>query len=501
MKKAIAWVCVILMMAVGAVGFLSGCAQRAPASKEPESSPSAVIDNRDVPEILFREDVEGLVQVRIEDGQAFIRLNPQQWDELYGAELAKAGQMFEGMEKIDFSDPAFFVSIDRTESIPITDACIGYVPNFSDWSLYDFPVPMAMLLREDGRVEAVFADPFVEIFSSEGMTLPFLENVESLYVDISSGDGRGDPSIYAVCLGGLRYDLKYLLSHTVSDVFDVNWSCVLADSPLEEVPLTVQLQLFEDSTARLTIFDGGGLIAEYAGNHEFVLAEDQEYRPPTLVLDLMLEECDSPALQARGDIKGSYFYELGVQDLFLHLWLSFGDSLYVDEGGDPITEYWLSGYGEHPEDYDAKSVADFRYLHEGDWVTELEAANGYFEGYQGILRFEDETHVEFLITLGGYEVIDAYTGSFSMIKDSGSPSGYLMVFDLALDWTSAEGDGADDAASPRRAIKGTYIAEMTNHPELYLWLSEGDGLYNNQSSDLNGPKAEYTFFFLPYAVD
>ncbi|MDL2253591.1 hypothetical protein LJC49_05890 [Ruminococcaceae bacterium OttesenSCG-928-I18] len=499
-RRMISWICLLAMLSVAC---LCGCTQETAADSSSHVSPipeSMGESMGDGAEILIRQDVDELAAVRIEDGQASIRLDLSRWEELYGAEFIEVGQMFGDLEVIDFSDPAFFAPIDRVDDVPIKDACIGAVPNFSDWSMYSFPVPVAMLLREDGRVEAVFADPFATRYTSEGMLLAYIEDVESLYVDISSGDGRGDPSIYAVCADGLRYDLQYLFSHTVSEVFGIEWSCVLADSPLEAVPLTVQLQLFEDSTAQLTIFDGGGLKAKYEGNHEFVLAEDQEYRPPTLVLDLALGECYSPAMQARGDIKGSYFYELGVQDLFLHLWLSFGDSLYVDEGGDSITEYWLSGYGEHPEDYDAASVADFRYLQDGDWVTELEAADGYFEGYQAILRFEDENHVDFLVTLGGYEVIDAYTGSFSIIDDSGSPSGYLMVFDLALDWTSAEGGGADDGAYPRREIKGTYIAEMTNHPELYLWLSDGDGLYNNQFNDLNGPKTEYTFAFLPYAV-
>lgn len=497
MKKPIAWVCVLSVVAILGTFFLTGCTSQTSASTGSKaSSIVAPIDDSkgSANELLIREDAEGLVQVRIEDGQVSMRLEPERWEELYGAELEEVSQWFDGMETIDYSDPSFFASIDRAEDIPIIDACIGTVPNFSGWALYDFPVPVAMLLREDGRIEAVFADPFVERLSTEGMLIPILEDVESMYVDISSGDGRGDPSIYAVCADGLRYDLKYFFSHTVSEIFGVEWSCTLEDLGLETEPQTIQLQLFEDSSAQLTIYNGNALVAEYLGNHELVLAEGQDYYPPTLVLDLALVECYSPAIQERGDIKGSYFYQLGVQDMFLYLWQSFGDALYVDESGTSITEYWLSGYGQHPEDYDAESVADFRYLYDGDWVTELEAANGYFEGYQGILRFEDETHVEFLITVGGYEVIDVYTGSFSIIEDAGSLSGHLMVFDLALDWTSAEGGGgADDGAFPRREIKGTYIAEMTNHPQLYLWLSDGDGLYNNQFNDTNGPKTEYMF--------
>ncbi len=86
-------------------------------------------------------------------------------------------------------------------------------------------IPVAVLLREDGRVEAVFADPFISVYSSEGLLLPFLEDVVSLDVAMSSGDGRGDPSIYATCADGLRYDLQYLFSHTYVDIFDTIWSC------------------------------------------------------------------------------------------------------------------------------------------------------------------------------------------------------------------------------------------------------------------------------------
>ncbi|MGD9559994.1 MAG: hypothetical protein AB7V55_05245 [Oscillospiraceae bacterium] len=515
MKKAIARVCELVVPVALAAGCLCGCALQAPTAKRPENasavvppssitSPSSATaavrdgDGSGTTETLVRQDKAGLVRVRIENGQASIRLEPQRWNAAYGAELEAVGQMFEGLETIDFSDPSLFAPIDRTDDVPIKDVCIGTVPNFSDWPLYDFPVPMAMLLREDGRVEAVFADPFATRFSSEWMLLPFLEDVESLYIDISSGDGRGDASIYAICADGLRYDLKYLYSHTVSDVFGVKWTCVLADSPLEAVPLTVQLQLLEDGAARFAIFDGGGLIAEYEGTHAFVLAEGQEYYPPTLVLDLALGECNSPAIQARGDIKGAYFYELGVQDLFLYLWQSFGDALYVDEGGQPITEYWLSGYGEHPEDYDAASDATFGHIYDGFWVTELETLGGFGNEYQGCLRFMDETQVEYEILSADFGVIDRYTGSYSIVPDDGSPSGQLMVFDLELDWTSAEGgEGAYGGAFPRREIKGAYIAEMTNHPELYLWLSDGDALYDNQFNGLNGPQTAYTFTCAP----
>ncbi|MDL2214260.1 hypothetical protein LJB76_01715 [Clostridia bacterium OttesenSCG-928-O13] len=498
MKRIVAWVCV---MAVLGVACLCGCAPKVPEDSSSRiSSATKAVDDDDsgTGEPLIRQDVDELVQVRIEDGQASIRLNPQRWEERYGAEFSEAGQMFGDMEFVDFSDPSFFAPIDRMDGVAIRDVCIGTVPGFSDWSMYSFPVPVAMLLREDGRVEAVFADPFATHYTSEGMMLAFLVDVESLYVDVSSGDGRGDPSIYAICADGLRYDLQYLFSHTVTNVFDVKWSCVLADSPLDAVPLTVELQLFEDSAAQLTIFDGGGLIAEYAGNHVFVLAEEQDYRPPTLVLDLALEACNRPEIQTRGDIKGSYFYEIGIQDMFLHLWQSFGDALYVDEGGTPITEYWLSGYGEHDEDYDATSDADFSHIYDGFWVTELETFGGFGNEYQGCLRFVDETSVEYEILSGDFGMIDKYIGSYSIVPDDSSPSGYLMVLELYLDWTSAEGgEGAYNGDFPRREIKGSYVAEMTNHPELYLWLRDGDALYNNQFNDLDGPQTAYTFTCTP----
>ena len=132
-------------------------------------------------------------------------------------------------------------------------------------------------------------------------------------------------------------------------------------------------------------------------------------------------------------------------------------------------------------------------------MTELEPSDGIRGAYVGVLRFWDEGIAEFLITIDRNEVIDAYMGSYSIVPDEDDPgvSRLLMVFDLALDWTNAEGEGA---GFPRREIKGTYVAEMTNLPELYLWLSEGDGLYNNQFNNLDGPKTDYTFAFLPYAV-
>lgn len=342
-RRLVSWVCLIAVLSAAC---LCGCAQETTADSTTHltSIPESIdVSMGDTAEILIRQDVNKLVEVHIENGQASIRLNPQRWDALYGAELAEISPMFEGEESIDFSDPSFFVPIHRTDDVPIKEACIGTVPGFSDGSLYSFPIPIAMLLREDGRVEAVFADPFATYFSSEGLLLPFLAGVEALYVDISSGDGIGDPSIYALCADKLRYDLQYLFPHTISEVFGVKWSCALASPPMET---TMQLQLFEDGAAKLTFFDGHNPMAEYTGTHEFVLAEDQEYRPPTLVLNLTLTACHNPAIQAQSSIKGSYFYELGVQDKYLQLWQSFGDALYVDESGTPITEYWLSGYGE-----------------------------------------------------------------------------------------------------------------------------------------------------------
>ncbi len=501
MKKAKNWVCLLLVMSILGTACLSGCSSKMPAASAAESSSIAASeeDGGRATEPIIRQDAEGLVQVRIEDGQAFIRLEPQRWEDLYGAELAESREMFEGEDAIDFSDPSFFAPINRTDDVPVKEACVGTVPGFSDWSLYSFPIPVAVLLREDGRVEAVFADPFISVYSSEGLLLPFLEDVVSLDVAMSSGDGRGDPSIYATCADGLRYDLQYLFSHTYVDIFDTIWSCEVETANPRQPTLNVQLQFLENNTANLTITDEVGPVADYVGSYEFVLAEDQEYRPPTLLLDLTLGLCYDSAIQARGDIKGAFFYQFGVQDSFMQLWLSFGDALYVDAGGTPMTEYWLSGWGQHDEDYATETDPAFSRLLEGNWVTELEPSDGIRGAYVGVLRFWDEGIAEFLITIDRNEVIDAYMGSYSIVPDEDDPgvSRLLMVFDLALDWTNAEGEGA---GFPRREIKGTYVAEMTNLPELYLWLSEGDGLYNNQFNNLDGPKTDYTFAFLPYAV-
>lgn len=242
MKRAKSWVCLLLMMTILGTACLSGCSLITPAGSAAESSFSAASEEDSgsrAPEPVIRQDAEGLVQVRIEDGQAFIRLEPQRWDELYGAELAEVGEMFEDMESIDFSDPSFFVLIERPDDVPIKEACIGTVPGYSDWSLYSFPIPVAILLREDGRVEAVDAAPFTSVYSSEGLLLPFLEDVLSLNVDIASGDGRGDPSIYATCADGLRYDLKYLFSHTVTDIFSTDWSCEVETANPGQPPMKI----------------------------------------------------------------------------------------------------------------------------------------------------------------------------------------------------------------------------------------------------------------------
>lgn len=358
MKRVILRVGALLVAAALGAACLAGCGPKAiagqgggassvaaPSVAAPSSSaaPAAAESGGDNGAgALVRRDAEGLVQVRVEAGRAYIRLEPDRWDALYGDALRQAGQMFEGMETIDFSDPQLFAPIGRVEDSPIKDACVGVVPNFSDWALYDFPVPMVMLLREDGRVEALAADPFVLEYGSEG-ALPYLEDIEALAAG-SSGEGQGGPTIYATGTDGLRYDLAHLFSLAMGgELCGTEWSGEVEAAGPEQPAMHVQLRLFEDGAARFTVTGAAGPAAEYAGGWQLVLAEGQTYRPPTLVLELALEQCSDPAIQARGDLKGAYFFELGIQDLFLNLWLNDGDALLAP-GEVPREAYWLSGY-------------------------------------------------------------------------------------------------------------------------------------------------------------
>ena len=286
---------------------------------------------------LVREDAEGLVQVRIESGEAVIWFDYDKWDRLYDI-YAFMKEFNLVLKNPDIPFPIIGLSG------KVRDACIGKIESLDLLNYQDFTSLTVFLLMEDGGVEWFYADPFVPLIPetmdahwSMGR-LPWMDGIESLSYE-SDNEGMGEMTIYAVDFEGRRFDLR--IPWHFKNFFAGTWLCDL------EVPgygwVCAYLGFMPDGSViygLTTSFESPGeFLAQYSGSFFIVLAEEQEYRPGTIVFDMTLESISDKygRIDSRHEIKGSYFSEVDYGGS-LNLWLSDGDPLYQPMGT-PVDSY------------------------------------------------------------------------------------------------------------------------------------------------------------------
>lgn len=264
------------------------------------------------------------VTLKLEDGQVWVKLNPQNWPQLAG----KPGWV----QDIDFSPV-------RVEG-RVLEACAGEIwgPHQALDKEGEIALPVLVLLMEDGTLEWTLIDPawcqdMVEtdgdcFVHSYGKIL-WLEDMVSLAYEYTKEGTGQDMTILAFDKNGVAYDLRYALN--------------LQALPFAVWPTMVDLQngisahlyFSDDGTLTLDKVDRGEVITAYYGTYQVHLATEGQgaMRPGVISLDLALAEGQWAPDEAPKTIRGDYFAEIGGEDnLELLLYLADGDPLHSLEG-------------------------------------------------------------------------------------------------------------------------------------------------------------------------
>jgi len=351
MKKSL--IMMLLLVAALALGLAAcGGSDAGPPDEGSgyEAEPGVIGDGSEesrYPEV--REDEDGLVTIRFEDGIAEIIFNLEKW-----------GDLNIGMTDLD--EGPFPI---ETSSGRVVDAIVGKIVSVELFRGRDYLAPVVALLMEDGRVEYFIADPTIgqraNRYHSLGV-LPWLEDITSFTYEPAGGEG--EMTIYAWDSKGLKYDITL-----VNDLVNIFhswgvWEFFIKDKYDNE--LKCAMVLTEDGEMDITIgrkIDNWSYETEqtYSGSYEVFLAENGEREAGLMDIDLertwWIAELDGNSSAAdqeywdeRMKITGTYYFWT-EGDGYLNLDLRDGDALmHTGWRGEPVQSYnfWLtmfSGYG------------------------------------------------------------------------------------------------------------------------------------------------------------
>jgi hypothetical protein len=340
-KQATAFILVFILIC------LPGCEKKASGSGTPKND-----------DLIIRQDEEGLVEVRIKNGEATVSFDLDKWERLYNLSLYIEEYVYTPYGTIPKKGPFQISGL----SGKVLDACVGKVPELDYYyfpyeHFEDFFLPSIMLLTEDGTVSWLLATPIPleqlydkmlidGSFYIDGK-LPLLNNIVSLSYENDS-EGFGKKTFFANTLDGSRYNL--LLFCRLLTLCDVDWYCL----PVREVPdFSLSLLSFDESggvTFRRR--NENGFIVRHEGTYEISLNKDNERFPAAVSLDLSLGwwdtfEVDGNAKNPPQKISGKYSMETDGE-LWV-LWQADGDPLFI---GDSVTPegYTLARFSQ-PDEY------------------------------------------------------------------------------------------------------------------------------------------------------
>ena len=305
-----------------------------PSNPKPsESTMTSTPDN--IPSALMRTDTDGLVQVRIANGEAFLAFDWTRWDELYCAYDLVKEYVYDPERTFRFDEEEiqgkFFPIADLSGKV--VDACIGQVVALDTMKYPSFVTPTVILLLEDGSLEWMLADPFAptnaEILLDEYYSmghLPWVKNITALSYE-SDNEGLGTMTIFATDAAGARYDVRdpCFLTHTFSGV----WYTTLIPGETDP-PVNGYLRLHPDGSADYKIgYENSELLETWLGTYTVILGEGQELPPGTIAFDFSLDQRYFDDIGHEGlpaQIQGSYRFTIDMNSNFT-LYLNDGDLL------------------------------------------------------------------------------------------------------------------------------------------------------------------------------
>lgn len=240
----------------------------------------------------------------------------------------------------------------------IIDVKISYVQRiefykYENWQEMDYaawPKASVFLLLENGQVAWLPGDPE---FSSEATILPFIENIDGLYTENlvydSDDEFYGMERVYAQDDMGLIYYLEHPVN--LRNLFKGTWIAPLVFNDYnEELEISGYLKFMEDGQVTFQVAYGweeqGQLLEAWHGHYEFILAEEQEWQPQTLLLDLDLswwiyeapDDMDDPDF-GNDTIRSVWWSEFGPSD-YMGLFNSDGDTLFKPSDDDFYYSFW-----------------------------------------------------------------------------------------------------------------------------------------------------------------
>jgi hypothetical protein len=298
--------------------------------------------------------VEGLVQIRIEDGQASIRFDLERWGELHSFYDAGFMElMYPSVTVADLKEGPFLIEglYDR-----VKDACIGKIDYIDRDGHLTFVTPSVVLLLEDGRLHWFRADPFATAYKLDDSwtvytgVLPWIDGIVSLFYESelsfeTDNSENGAMTIFADDFEGRRFDLRIPCSFTYFFIWP--WVCELEVYGYDDALYGV----FDfEENGDVTFIKAAGYHQPYAdvleiykGSYYMSLAEGERYRPGVMVFDLYIDwwiwEGDGEITSPR-EIKGAYFAEINEHSTLI-LCLAEGDALHNMFGDIPLEYFYL----------------------------------------------------------------------------------------------------------------------------------------------------------------
>ena len=361
MKKKIALIIMVILLTV-----LAGCSGKGSDSgkSDPDKSaganpPSSAAVTPEATEqnegVLLRCDEEGLVEVRIEDGQAELTFDLAKWNNLYdiyniynALETENASLLREGPYEVKSS-----------AGKEIKDVCVGMVEALND-CIYGFDNLTLVLLLEDGTLEYCPVYPYPGQVLDDWVLygwgkLPWLPDVVSLLYE-PDGEGIGEMTIYAADRNGLCYDVRTLCRLT--SVFDCDWVYEIGPGYGGGDINCIRLTLWEDGQVFLTkgLLYNGDCWKFYKGKYAVTLTGDK----PVLAFELW-DEWEDPDFSMPPELSGEYFFTSGYDDLTLYL--ADGDPLQYAGENSPVMTYpfwpiWSDNYEPYTW-YEDDELADY----------------------------------------------------------------------------------------------------------------------------------------------
>ena len=361
-KQVIVWVVFLCMLCC------VGCAGKAPEMTTSDAGESAAADlpnpstalpaaeEQDAGAIV-RRDTDGLVEVRVADGQAELTFDLIKWNQLY--DIYNIYNAFETENAAFLQEGPFEVKSSLGKGI--IDVCVGLIEALND-CVYGFDNLTLVLLLEDGTLEycPVYPYPWQGlddwIFYGWGK-LPWLTEIVSLLYE-PDGEGIGEMTIYAADRDGLCYDVRNLCRLTA--VFDCEWVYEIGPSyggDGDDIDC-IRLSLWEDGQVFMTkgLLYYGDCWKFYEGRYTATLGGGKQ----VLAFELW-DEWEDPDFSTPPELSGEYFFTAGYDSLTLYL--ADGDPLQYAEDNSPVMTYpfwpdWSANYEPYTW-YEGDELVDY----------------------------------------------------------------------------------------------------------------------------------------------